>query len=64
MYAFATWTGGDNYDVLVWSSEAESINDDGARAIARKTVTVDPADISGSIRAEMDFTEDDEVELN
>ncbi len=30
--------GQDGYDVLVWATEAESRNDDGAKAIARYTV--------------------------
>lgn len=64
MYAFATWLGGNRYDVLVWDSEEESANDDGAKATARKTVTVDDQDISGSIRKAMGLTDADEVELN
>jgi hypothetical protein len=28
----------DGYDVIVWATEADSINDDGAKAIARYTV--------------------------
>ena len=65
MYAFATNLCRDNqYDVLVWDTEADSINDDGAKAIARETVTVDETDISGSIRSAMGLDADAEIELN
>lgn len=63
MYAFATWTGGNKYDVLVWESEELSINDDGARATARQTVTVGD-DITESIRLAMGLTSNDEIEIN
>jgi hypothetical protein len=37
-YAWATLLGGDDgYDVLAWRTEAESANDDGARAIFRRS---------------------------
>jgi hypothetical protein len=64
MFCFATWVGGNEYDALVWASEADSVNDDGANATARKTVTVNESDIEGSIRKAMGLTDADEVELN
>ncbi len=32
------WESNDGYDVLVWATEADSVNDDGAKAIARYTI--------------------------
>lgn len=51
-------------DVLVWDSEAESINDDGAKAIARKTIRVaDDDDARAVIAARMGLTDADEIEI-
>lgn len=53
-----------SYDVLVWASEAESINDDGARAIARKTIRVaDDADAREVVAVKMGLTDADEIEI-
>lgn len=64
MYAFATWLGGNRYDVVIWDSEEDSVNDDGMKAIARRTVTVDENDIAGSIQDAMGLSDTDDVEVN
>jgi hypothetical protein len=32
------FTSNDGYDVLVWANESDSVNDDGAKAIARYAI--------------------------
>lgn len=61
MYAFATNLGRNHWDVLVWISEEESINDDGQRAIRRETVV---AEDSEGIRKAMELGPECEIELN
>jgi hypothetical protein len=33
------WESNDGYDVIVWATETDSVNDDGGKAIARYTIT-------------------------
>lgn len=63
MYAVANWMGGDKYDVLVWDSEAESVNDDGAKAVRRETV-VSADGSSEQIRLALELGDDCEIEMN
>lgn len=63
-FAVANWTGNNEYDVTVWASEAESVNDDGANAIDRRTVTADESHIIESIREAMGLTDADEIDLD
>lgn len=64
MYAFATWLGGNRYDVVVWQDEPTSHNDNGAKAVDRQVVTADPACPSESIRAALGLTDTDDINLN
>jgi len=63
-FCFANDLLNGTYDVLVWASEAESVNDDGAKAIARKTIRVaDDADARLVIADKMGLTDADEIEI-
>lgn len=63
-FCWANYLMNGSYDVLVWASEADSINDDGSKAIARKTIEVDrDADAHAVIAAKMGLTDADKIEI-